>query len=187
MRRALRIDRERRWNREFAEGKWAWLHRLDELAHHGVLAAYVSFLKPNARVLDVGCGTGTLYEQVRGCYQRYVGVDFAEPVKQAAALADARSTFVAADMNEFTPTEPFDVIIFNESINYLVDLLEGMRRYEGFLSADGVFLVCMPGQPRNLALWEKLDGAYQILDAVTITNQKGISWTCKALARPGQG
>jgi SAM-dependent methyltransferase len=183
LRRALRIDRERRWNREFAEGKWQWLHNLDELAHHGVLAAYISYCKPNSRVLDVGCGSGTLHQQLRGCYATYVGIDYAEPVKLAAQHGDARSTFIAADMNEFTPEGQFDVIVFNESIYYLVDLLDGLKRYEGMMAPDALFVVSMHGQPRNLALWAQIDSTYQVLDAVTITNQRGVQWTCKVFRR----
>lgn len=184
IRRALRIDKERRWNREFAEGKWQWLHGLDELAHHGVLAAYICTCKPNARVLDVGCGTGTLFDQLRGGFASYVGIDYAEPVKQAAATRTSeKSTFIAADMNEFTPQGQFDVIVFNESIYYLVDLLDGLRRYEGMMAPDALFVVSMHGQPRNLALWAQIDSTYQILDAVTITNQRGVQWTCKVFRR----
>lgn len=182
VRRLLRLDRERRWNTEFAAGKWSWLHNLDELAHHGVLSSYIAFLKPQARVLDVGCGTGTLYEQLRGCYSAYIGIDFEEPVRQATPKADSRSQFIAADMNEFTPVDQFDVIAFNESIFYLVDLLEGLKRYERFLAPDGVFVVSMHGQPRNDPLWEKINATYHILDAVTIANQRGVKWNCKAFA-----
>jgi 2-polyprenyl-3-methyl-5-hydroxy-6-metoxy-1,4-benzoquinol methylase len=66
VRKALGVDRESRWNREYTEGGWDWLRNIDELAHHCVLAGYVSYLKPGGSVLDVGCGEGVFQEQLRG-------------------------------------------------------------------------------------------------------------------------
>ena len=185
VRRTLGIDRERRWNTEYAEGGWKWLRNLDELAHHAVLAGYFARLKPGGTLLDVGCGEGVLHEQLRGCYSQYVGTDFAEPVRQALGKQDERTRFIAADMNDFSTTELFDAIVFNESIYYHHDPMVGMQRYENFLAPDGLFLVSMHGKERNDAIWAVLDQRYVTIDAVTMTNRRGTSWTTKVLALPG--
>ncbi len=185
LRRAVGLDRESRWNREYAEGGWDWLRNLDELAHHCVLAGYVSYLKRGGSVLDVGCGEGVFQEQLRGAEGRYLGIDFAEPVRKAAHKETATIRFAEADMNEFTTTERFDVIVFNESIYYLHDLMAGLRRYEQFLADDGVILISMHGKERNDALWAQIDERFTVLDAVTMTNRRGIRWTTKALVPPG--
>jgi 2-polyprenyl-3-methyl-5-hydroxy-6-metoxy-1,4-benzoquinol methylase len=187
LRRAVGMDRETRWNREYAEGGWDWLRNLDELAHHCVLAGYVSYLKPGGSVLDVGCGEGVFQEQLRGAEGRYLGVDFEEAVKKAQHKITATTHFAVADMNEFTTTETFDVIVFNESIYYLHDLMAGLRRYEQFLAADGVLLISMHGKERNDALWAEIDARYTVLDAVTMQNARGIKWTTKALVPPRSG
>jgi 2-polyprenyl-3-methyl-5-hydroxy-6-metoxy-1,4-benzoquinol methylase len=187
VRRVLGVDRERRWNTEYAEGGWDWLRNLDELAHHCVLAGYVAYLKPGGAVLDVGCGEGVFQEQLRGAASRYLGVDFEEPIKKAQAKATAATRFVVGDMNEFTTTERFDVIVFNESIYYLQDMLGGLQRYEQFLAPDGLVCISMHGKERNDALWEQIGARYQMLDAVTMTNHRGIRWTTKALVPPGSG
>lgn len=185
LRRAVGMDRETRWNREYAEGGWDWLRNLDELAHHCVLAGYVSYLKPGGSVLDVGCGEGVFQEQLRGAEARYLGVDFEEPVKKAQHKMTATTRFAVADMNEFTTGERFDVIVFNESIYYLHDLMAGLQRYEQFLAPDGVMLISMHGKDRNDALWAGIDARYTVLDAVTMRNARGIKWTTKALVPPG--
>jgi len=185
LRRAVGMDRETRWNREYAQGGWEWLRNLDELAHHCVLAGYVAYLKPGGSVLDVGCGEGVFQEQLRGAEARYLGVDFEEPVKKAQHKVTATTRFAVADMNEFTTGERFDAIVFNESIYYLHDLMAGLQRYEQFLAPDGVMLISMHGKERNDALWAGIDARYTVLDAVTMQNARGIKWTTKALVPPG--
>jgi SAM-dependent methyltransferase len=185
VRRALGVDRATRWNTEYASGSWQRLRNLDELAHHAVLAGYFARLKPGGTLLDVGCGEGVFQEQLRGCYSRYVGTDFAEPVRQASVRCDPCTRFVEADMNDFTTSERFDAIVFNESIYYHHDPVAGLRRYEQFLAPDGVFLLSMHCKERNDALWSRLEERYQVLDAVTLQNRRGTKWTTKVLVLPG--
>ncbi len=185
VRRALGIDREKRWNTQYANGGWKWLHNLDELAHHSVLAGYFARLKPGGSLLDVGCGTGAFQEQLRGCYSRYLGTDFAEPVSQASVNVDEFTNFEAADMNDFATAERFDAIVFNESMYYHHDTLAGMRRYEEFLAPEGIFLVSMHGKERNDDIWARLETRYRVLDAVTMQNSRGTKWTTKVLVLSG--
>jgi SAM-dependent methyltransferase len=185
VRRALGIDRESKWNRAYASGDWDWLRNLDEMAHHAVLAGYAATLKPDRRVLDMGCGTSRFHAQLRGCYREYVGVDFAEPVRQAALLANERTHFEAGDMNDYVPTGIFDLIVFNESLYYLVDTLGGLQRYERYLAPDGVLLISMYGKESNDAIWNKVQSRYVVLDSVMMTNRSGVSWTTEALVPPG--
>ena len=184
IRRALHIDRERRWNAEYSKGGWDWLRNLDELAHHAILAGYFRRLKANGSVLDVGCGDGVLLELIRGSYSRYLGIDFAEAIRRADAQSDAQTAFQTADMNEFATAERFDAIIFNESAYYHHDAVAGMRYYESMLAPGGVFLISMHGKERNDAIWTLLDVRYTVADAVTITNQSGVTWTAKVLVPP---
>ena len=182
VRRWFGIDRERRWNTQYADGVWDRLHDLDELAHHSVLAGYAAFFKPDAALLDVGCGDGVFLTQLRDRYGSYVGLDFAEPIRRAQERANERTHFAVADINEFTTDDRFDAIVFNETLYYLHDPLAGLRRYRRFLAPNGVLLISMHETPRNRALWEGIDAEYRVLDAVTLTNQRGTQWVTKALA-----
>ncbi|WP_373067376.1 trans-aconitate 2-methyltransferase, partial [Gemmatimonas sp.] len=84
-------------------------------------------------MLDVGCGEGVFQEQLRGAAGAYLGVDFEAAIAKAQHKANADTRFVVGDMNEFTTTELFDVVVFNESIYYLHDTAAGLQRYERFL------------------------------------------------------
>ena len=184
VRRVLRIDRERRWNAQYAAGTWTRLRELDELAHHAVLAGYFARLKPGGSLLDVGCGEGVFHEQLRGCYSRYVGCDFAEAVRVANAKSDERTLFVTADMHDFTTSERFDAIVFNESLYYHHEPLQGLLRYAEFLLPDGVLLISMHRTERNDRLWAQFDAHFTVRDAVHLTNQQGVQWTTKVLMIP---
>lgn len=185
VRRTLRMDRERRWNTEYATGGWDWLRNIDERAHHSVLAGYAAYLKPGGSLLDVGCGEGVFQEELRGAAGRYMGVDFEQAIQKAQHKVNATTRFVVGDMNEFTVAQKFDVIVFNESIYYLHDTLTGVQRYESMLAPDGVLLISMHGKERNDALWAALDARYTTLDRVTITNARDVRWTVKAMVPPG--
>lgn len=185
LRRLLRLDSERRWNRQYAAGGWEWLRGLDELAHYSVLAGYLLRIKPGARVLDVGCGEGLLLDHLHpSACSSYLGVDFAEAIRQAGRRETAAVRFAVGDMIDFHSDERFDAIIFNESLYYLPDTLHGLRHYEDMLAPDGVFLVSMCVNERNEKRWRAVDAAYRILDEVWIRNRHGTSWTVKAFAPP---
>jgi len=186
LRRVFRLDRERRWNAEYARGTWSRLGALDELAHQAMLASYFARLKPGGSVLDVGCGEGLFQRELRGCYARYLGIDFAEPVRLASAQSDVRmdtrSEFIATDMHDFTTSERFDAVVFNESLYYYDDAIRGLARYAKFLAPDGVLLVSMHTKERTERLWDRIAERYDVVDAVTIENSRGVQWIIKVLA-----
>lgn len=188
VRRLIGIDRERRWNKQYARGGWEWLRRIDELAHYSVLAGYLLRLKPQARVLELGCGEGLLLDHLHpASYSTYQGVDFAEPVAQAQRRTRDTIRFTVGDMVDFGTEERFDAIVFNESLYYLPDVVTGLARYETMLATDGVFLVSMCDNAGNEARWREVDAAYLILDEVGIRNRHGTAWTVKALAPRSAG
>jgi len=162
------------------------LGALDELAHQAVLAAYFARLKSGGSLLDVGCGEGLFQRELRGCYARYLGIDFAEPVRLASAQRDVRmdtrAEFVATDMHDFTTSEKFDAVVFNESLYYYDDAVRGLARYAEFLTPDGVLLVSMHTKERTERLWDRIAERYSIIDSVTIENRRGVQWIVKVLA-----
>lgn len=184
--RRMRGGREK-MDSDYAHGKWDYLRGLDELGRFSVLVGYCHFLKPGGRILEIGCGEGILQERLDPARcSRYVGVDVsAEAVRRANARAgDGKTVFVCADAALWQPEETFDLVVFNECLEYFDDPLAVVRRYEPALAPGGAFLVSMftgVETARTLRIWRWLESVYAVADATRVTNRAGLSWILKVL------
>lgn len=178
-----------RLDAEYARGSWDYLRSLGELGRFSVLAGYCHYLKPGGRILEIGCGEGILQERLDPArYSRYVGVDVsAEAIGRAQARepgSDGRTAFVCADAAAWEPGETFDLIAFNECLEYFDDPLGLVRRYEPALAPDGAFLVSMFAgldTTRTRRIWRWLEEAYPVEDVTRVTNRAGLTWVLKVL------
>jgi 2-polyprenyl-3-methyl-5-hydroxy-6-metoxy-1,4-benzoquinol methylase len=173
------------WETQYAAGRWDFLAGLSELARFSILAGYICHLKPGGTVLDTGCGQGVLLRRLpKSCYSKYVGIDLSgSAVSSAQEYGNERSTFLAADCENYSPTEQFDVIVFNEVLCCLQDPLRTVERYVRSLNADGLLLVSLCTAARgSSAILSKLKRAYSTIDEVCIVHSgRKVSWVCIAL------
>jgi 2-polyprenyl-3-methyl-5-hydroxy-6-metoxy-1,4-benzoquinol methylase len=175
------------WEAQYAAGRWDCLGELSELARFSVLAGYICHLKPGGTVLDTGCGQGVLLRRLPvSCYSKYVGIDVsASAISVAQEHANERSTFLAADCEQYSPTEQFDVMVFNEVLCCLRDPLGIVARYARSLNPGGLLLVSLCTATRGSAsiLW-RLKQAYATADEVRVVHSaRKVSWVCTALRK----
>jgi ubiquinone/menaquinone biosynthesis C-methylase UbiE len=121
---------------EFERGKFEWnfYNRLISLE--------------DKRVLDVGCGYGgkSVFYATLGA--RVVGIDI-RPSKLTTAMAFAkekqigdRAQFVLSDASSIPfPADSFDMVISNNTMQYLQKPLEGLHEYERVVKRAG--LICI--------------------------------------------
>jgi 2-polyprenyl-3-methyl-5-hydroxy-6-metoxy-1,4-benzoquinol methylase len=169
---------------DYAHGKWDYLRGIDELGRFSVLVGYCHFLKPGGRILEIGCGEGILQERLDPArYSRFVGVDVsAEAIQRAKS--DEKTAFVCADAAVWEPGEMFDLIVFNECLEYFDDPLAAVRHYEPSLAPGGAFLVSMflgIETARTLRIWKWLESVYAVEDTTRVTNKAGYTWVLKVL------
>jgi 2-polyprenyl-3-methyl-5-hydroxy-6-metoxy-1,4-benzoquinol methylase len=189
------VDRARRsdgllqsaqtWEAQYAAGRWDYLGQLSELARFSVLAGYICHLKPGGTVLDTGCGQGVLLRRLpSSCYSKYVGIDLSSSaISVAQEHGNERSTFFAADCEEYSPAENFDVIVFNEVLCCLRDPLRTVERYARSLNPGGLLLVSLCTAARGSStILGRLKRAYATVDEVRVVHGgRKVSWVCIAL------
>lgn len=170
------------WETEYSGEKWNFLGNISELGRYSVIAGYISYLKPQAAVLDVGCGEGILFEKYKGQgYSRYLGIDISQvAIDRLADRQNEKTCFMSADAENFEPTELFDVIVFNESLYYFHHPLVGVAKYCKALKPNGLIIVSTCNTScRGKAVLRGLKEQYPMLDeADIIHHQSSLSWTC---------
>ena len=120
-RKILRDSRER-WNYQYAKGQWDGLKDGYERERQEMVKAFFIKYANGGSLLEIGAGDGILPELVfqKQHYSTYLGVDVADEVMAKAnqRLGDDHHSFVFGDMDDWQIKEKFDVILFNECINY---------------------------------------------------------------------
>ncbi|MCH5519151.1 non-ribosomal peptide synthetase [Pseudomonas syringae] len=135
--------------------------------------ARMQAFKPK-RVLEIGCGTGMVLFGLAGACQRYVGLDFSEPVvkRLGGLLATLRPDWqhvrlehLAADELSQLDEGNFDLIVLNSVVQYLPGsayLINVLREAMGKLAPKGQIYL---GDLRSLELQEVFHTAIAANDA----------------------
>ena len=132
-------------------------------------------------VLDLGCGPGELTATLAGRWPDadVVGVDSSAAMIESArggARRDGRMSFVLADVRDWEPAGPADVLVSNAVLQWLPDQLGVLARWTGLLADGGWIAVQVPGnndQPAHTVLRELVSSARwkPLLDGVMLNRQ----------------
>ena len=175
--------KRKRFDKQYQKGDWVNLKNVDELAHYSMIIGYFQYFKYGGSILDIGCGEGILLERLGiNSYSYYIGIDFSsDAIEQACKKSLYKAEFINADVNSYSTDKHFDTIIFNESLYYLKNPLDNLKRYEDYLEKDGIFIISMFDKRKN-SLWDKIESAYNILDETRVINRAEKPWVIKVLS-----
>jgi len=113
----------------------------------GEVVSHLSQLPNHARILELGCGGGSLLKALRqtGWQGHYCGSDISEAAIRGASKIEknGNSSWVVSDIESFDSDLKWDVIALVESIYYVKVEKVGqiLTRAVGMLNADGYLLL----------------------------------------------
>ena len=112
---------------------------------------FVSFLKPNALVLDVGCGAGIKSKYLLNKGLKVVGIDFSEKMIEIAEREVPEATFHVANIKDLSGLKgSFDGIVAHAALLHIPksecgDVVQGLRNK----LVDGGYLYIAVKQKRE--------------------------------------
>lgn len=122
----------------------------DEAGYARTLERTRALFKPDARVLELGCGTGTTALRLAGHVRAYLATDIADGMiaiaeeKHAAAPVPGLA-FRVATAETLAPGEgPFDAVLGFNYLHLVRDLPGTLRRIHALLAPQGLFVSKTP-------------------------------------------
>ncbi|MBY0506650.1 MAG: methyltransferase domain-containing protein [Bryobacteraceae bacterium] len=113
----------------------------------------VELASPQAgeRVLDLGCGTGLLLDELAATGATVVGLDASAPMVEKARAAYPRFELQVGDARDFHFAEPFDLVFSNATLHWIPDAAAVARSVARALRDGGRFVAEFGGE-RNCVL-----------------------------------
>lgn len=128
-----------------------WNAALYDEKHHFV-STYgqdvLTLLEPAAgeKILDAGCGTGTLCHQLAGFGAEVKGVDLSVDMVERAKAAYPELDFEVADLTDFDLGETFDAIFSNATLHWVLPPEKAITCLLRHLSPGGRLVLEMGGR-----------------------------------------
>jgi trans-aconitate methyltransferase len=115
--------------------------------------------RPGQRILDLGCGTGTLTAEIAASGVEVVGVDASEAMIDEARERSPGITFLQMDARDLRVPGPFDGVFSNAVLHWIPEAAAVIRGVAAILRPGGRFVLEMGGQGNIDALRAALSAA----------------------------
>ncbi|RFZ82271.1 class I SAM-dependent methyltransferase [Mucilaginibacter terrenus] len=129
-----------KWNAELYDQKHAFVYQFGENVLE-LLAA-----QPGERVLDLGCGTGYLTDQIRIQGANVIGADASPEMIKKAKETYPEVDFVVADGTNFHFDEKFDAVFSNATLHWIKKADAAIKCVYDSLKPGGRFVAEMGGK-----------------------------------------
>lgn len=132
------------WDKEFLSGRWNCLDENPaERARHAIIGMYCQKYFLNGKILDIGCGEGTLTDFLNGQQKKnYLGIDISSAAVEIGKSRRPFINFQCISAESFQTDNKFDVVIFNE-ILYYTNYKEIIKKYIEILNDDGLIIISL--------------------------------------------
>jgi 2-polyprenyl-3-methyl-5-hydroxy-6-metoxy-1,4-benzoquinol methylase len=141
-------------------------HAFDKDSSNNSWINMLSYIKDGSRVLDVGCSSGALGEELKSSKNCHVvGVDLDEAdIKQARKKLDDALVADIDDESIYEQLGKFDVLVFADVIEHLVQPRETLKKVKKLLNKDGVVVFSIPNMSHASVRLGLLSGRFPYQD-----------------------
>ena len=136
------------WDR--TSRKYAAAAIADQAGYERTLERTTALLRPDHRVLELGCGTGTTALRLAGAVQGYLGTDISAEMiaiaeeKHAAGPTPALAFRATTAENLAPEAKPFNAVLGFNYLHLVRDLPGTLRRIHALLAPGGLFISKTP-------------------------------------------
>ena len=108
----------------------------------------IGWLQPKGgeRILDVGCGTGELTNELSKSGANIIGIDASEAMVNKAKAQFPNIEFFVKDATDFSFAEPFDAAFSNATLHWINNQLSALQCVYNSLKEGGRFVFEMGGK-----------------------------------------
>jgi SAM-dependent methyltransferase len=162
------LSRKTHWD-SVAQKRDAW-RGLGRWYHRRLIEIYQFLVSPNQRVLEIGCGMGSLIAQLKP--SRGVGIDFSPEMITRAKQRHPGIDYHQIDAHDLSEIEgPFDVIILSDTVNDLWDVQRALEQIHRLCTPDTRLILNFYSHlwQLPLALAQSLNLAAPLLDQNWLT------------------
>ena len=132
-----------KWNAELYDDKH------DFVFQYGESVLELLEVKPGERILDLGCGTGHLTQEIKDHGAEVVGMDASAEMIAKAKTSYPEIDFLVGDATDFHFDQPFDAVFSNATLHWVHQADEAIKCVYDSLNAGGRFVAEMGGK-RNM-------------------------------------
>lgn len=147
---------ENRWDNALYESKHAFVWQ------YGEELLQLLSVQPGERILDLGCGTGQLTQNIALAGAEVMGIDQAPTMIEKAKANYPHLQFAVADAKNFQVDEPFDAIFSNAVLHWITEPDAVIRCMRQALKPKGRLVAEFGGKGNIKAIASAL---YSVLEA----------------------
>ncbi|NEQ20928.1 MAG: methyltransferase domain-containing protein [Microcoleus sp. SIO2G3] len=148
---------ENRWDAALYQGKHAFVWQYGE-----ELFKLLS-PQPQERILDLGCGTGQLTQQIAMAKAEVMGIDATPTMIEKAKQNYPHLEFAVADARDFQVEQPFDAVFSNAVLHWILEPDAVIRCVHQALKPGGRFVAEFGGKGNTSAITSSLESVLTLM------------------------
>ncbi len=137
---------EIKWNADLYDNKHSFVSKYGE--------DLIGWLQPqeDERILDLGCGTGLLANEIRNYGADVIGIDNSLEMVAKAKAAYPQIRFEVRNATDFTFAEKFDAVFSNAVLHWINESAKVVACVYNALAPGGRFVMEMGGKGNNKSI-----------------------------------